>query len=80
MSHAHAKNIKYQSKIILHTSLTLNSVYLVLRSLSQTMEHFIRWRLGRIPTPGKLILELMLSQQKQKPFIFMAYAAYQVGR
>ena len=53
---------------------------MVLRSLSQTMEHFIRWRLGRIPTPGKLILELMLSQQKQKPFIFMAYAAYQVGR
>ena len=29
--------------------------------------------------PGKLTLELVLSQQKQKAFIFMDYAAYQVG-
>ena len=29
--------------------------------------------------PSKWTLELVLSQQKQKAFIFMDYAAYQVG-
>ena len=34
----------------------------------------------RYRSPGKLTVELVLSQQKQTTLIFMDYVAYQVGR
>ena len=48
-------------------------------SMSPAMEYFSRRRKGPVLSPCKSTLEQVLTHGKQKTFVFMEYAVYQVG-